>query len=133
VFAEVNVGRHSSFPPTYGVAQKQREQIGLGRFCEIGHTTSMQDAATIKKIRGKYAAMRGMMDERVRRQRAASEALALGWSGASAVATATGMWRNTIDVGVRELRARAAKPKSPVVVRIRRAGGGPYHDPRAAS
>ena len=84
----------------------------------------MQDAATIKKIRGKYAAMRGVMDERVRRQWAASEALALGWGGVSAVAAATGMSRNTIDVGVRELRARAAKPKSPVGVRIRRAGGG---------
>jgi transposase len=84
----------------------------------------MQDAATIKRIRGKYAAMRGVMDERVRRQWAASEALALGWGGVSAVAAATGMSRNTIDVGVRELRARAAKPKSPVGVRIRRAGGG---------
>ena len=84
----------------------------------------MQDAATIKRIRGKYAAMRGVMDERVRRHWAASEALALGWGGVSAVAAATGMSRNTIDVGVRELRARAAKPKSPVGVRIRRAGGG---------
>lgn len=84
----------------------------------------MQDAATIKKIRGKYAAMRGVMDERVRRQWAASEALALGWGGVSAVAAATGMSRNTIDVGVRELRARAGKPKSPVGVRIRREGGG---------
>lgn len=84
----------------------------------------MQDAATIKKIRGKFAAMRGVMDERVRRQWAASEALALGWGGVSAVAAATGMSRNTIDVGVRELRARAAKPKSPVGVRVRRAGGG---------
>lgn len=84
----------------------------------------MQDAATIKNIRGKFAAMRGVMDERVRRQWAASEALALGWGGVSAVAAATGMSRNTIDVGVRELRARAAKPKSPVGVRVRRAGGG---------
>lgn len=84
----------------------------------------MQDATTIKRIRGKYAAMRGVMDERVRRQWAASEALALGWGGVSAVAAATGMSRNTIDVGVRELRARAAKPKSPVGVGIRRAGGG---------
>lgn len=84
----------------------------------------MQDAATIKRIRGKYAAMRGVMDERVRRQWAASEALALGWGGVSTVATATGMSRNTIDAGRRELRARAAKPKAPVGDHIRRAGGG---------
>jgi hypothetical protein len=84
----------------------------------------MQDAATIKQVRGKFAAMRGVMDERVRRQWAASEALALGWGGVSTVAVATGMSRNTIDVGIRELRARAAKPKSDVGKRIRRKGGG---------
>jgi transposase len=84
----------------------------------------MQDAATIKQVRGKFAAMRGVMDERVRRQWAASEALALGWGGVSTVAVATGMSRNTIDVGIRELRARAAKPKANVGKRIRREGGG---------
>ena len=68
--------------------------------------------------------MRDLMDERVRRQWAASEALALGWGGVSTVAVATSMSRNTIDVGIRELRARAAKPKSPVGANIRREGGG---------
>jgi hypothetical protein len=34
------------------------------------------------------------------------------------------MSRNTIDVGIRELRARATKPKAPVGDRVRRVGGG---------
>lgn len=84
----------------------------------------MQDAATVKSIRGKYAALRGVMDERVRRQWAASEALALGWGGVSTVATATGMSRNTIDAGIRELRVRREKPQTPVEDRVRRMGGG---------
>jgi hypothetical protein len=43
------------------------------------------------------------MDERVRRRWAATEAMALGWGGISAVAVATGMARNTVASGVREL------------------------------
>jgi hypothetical protein len=84
----------------------------------------MRDAAAVRVIRGKYAALRGVMDERVRRQWAASEALALGWGGVSTVAAATGMSRNTIDGGIRELRERTAKPKAPVGDRVRRVGGG---------
>ncbi len=84
----------------------------------------MQDAAAVKAIRGKYAALRSVMDERVRRQWAASEALALGWGGVSRVAAATGMSRNTIDVGIRELRERRAKPRMLVGDRVRRVGGG---------
>ena len=87
----------------------------------------MQDASTIKKIRGKFAALQGVMDERVRRQWAASEALALGWGGVSTVAAATGMSRNTIDAGIRELRLRSAKPRAPIDDRVRRVGGGRKH------
>lgn len=39
----------------------------------------MQDAAIVKRIRAKHASLRGVMNERVRRQWAASEALDLGW------------------------------------------------------
>ena len=48
------------------------------------------------------------MDERVRRQWAASEATALAWGGISAVARATGISRTTIRAGVRELQERRA-------------------------
>jgi DDE family transposase len=84
----------------------------------------MQDALIVKRIRGKFAALEPVMDERMRRQWAASEALALRWGGVSAVAAATGMSRNTIAVGIHELRSRAAHPKVSPHSRIRRLGAG---------
>jgi hypothetical protein len=54
------------------------------------------DAAVIECIRDKFKVLRPVMDERMRRQWAAAEAYALGWSGTSAVALATGLSRNTI-------------------------------------
>ena len=53
---------------------------------------------TIEGIRRKFIALSPVMDERMRRQWAASEAALLGWGGVSAVATATGLARNTIQV-----------------------------------
>ena len=60
----------------------------------------------------------------MRRQWAASEASDLGWGGVSAVAIATGLARNTIMVGGRELDYRRAHPRAIVTSRIREAGGG---------
>jgi len=65
-----------------------------------------------------------MMDERMRRQWAASEALEIGWGGVSAVAQATGLARNTVIAGTRELEYRQAHPAEPVTAGIRRSGGG---------
>lgn len=84
----------------------------------------MPDRATIRRIRSKYRSLAGMMDERMRRQWAAAEAIDLGWGGVSTVARATGLARNTIGVGARELEYRQAHPKAAVTVRIRQAGGG---------
>ena len=73
------------------------------------------------------------MDERMRRQWAATEASALGWGGVSSVSLATGMSRNTILSGVRELQCRRDHPEIPVSPRIRHLGGGrkpvTQHDP----
>lgn len=66
----------------------------------------------------------GMMDERMRRQWAASEALDIGWGGVSAVARATGLARNTVVAGIREMKYRKAHPQEPVRRGIRRSGGG---------
>lgn len=44
------------------------------------------------------------MNERSRRIWAATEARSIGWGGVSLVAEATGMARNTIAVGIRELK-----------------------------
>ncbi len=65
------------------------------------------------------------MDERVRRQWAASEAMSLSWGGVSVVAKATGMSRTTIRVGLCELRAREkAAGAVPPRMGVRRPGGG---------
>ena len=64
------------------------------------------------------------MDERVRRQWAATEAQAYGWGGVSAVSSATGMSRKTIRKGLAELGIRELDPEAPVEQRLRRPGGG---------
>ena len=63
------------------------------------------------------------MDERMRRQWAASEARDLGWGGVTAVAQATGMSRVTITAGLRELQ-QPAKQRALEATRVRRPGGG---------
>ena len=61
-----------------------------------------------------------VMTERSRRIWAATEAQALGRGGIAAVSRATGMDRNTIAKGLRELES----PETLAPERIRRAGGG---------
>jgi Rhodopirellula transposase DDE domain len=84
----------------------------------------MQGVATIERVQRLFLALDPVMDERSRRQWAGAEALELGWGGVTAVATATGMARDTIQAGVREVRYRAAHPDEPTRSPIRRAGGG---------
>jgi hypothetical protein len=64
------------------------------------------------------------MDERMRRQWAATEACDLGWGGVTSVALATGLARNTIMVGARELQHRRTHPGAEVSLRVRDLGGG---------
>jgi Rhodopirellula transposase DDE domain len=82
----------------------------------------MQDALVIERIRRKFMTLTPVLDERSRRQWAASEALELTWGGVTSVATATGLSRTTIAAGIEELRCHAegttARPS------IRRPGGG---------
>jgi len=84
----------------------------------------MHDARTIEGIRHKFLALSPVMDERMRRQWAATEAKTLGWGGIAAVAEATGLAWNTVKAGVRELDQRADRPHAPVDDRLRRPGGG---------
>src|SRR5262245_12253512 len=60
------------------------------------------------------------MDERLRRRWAATEALALGHGGITAVAAATGLARNTIHAGILEMRTPAQEDDG----RVRRPGAG---------
>jgi Rhodopirellula transposase DDE domain len=84
----------------------------------------MQDATTIERIRQKYLSLSPVMDERIRRQWAAAEASAIGWGGVMTVSAATGLARNTITAGVRELKHREAHPGEAVPSRLRSVGGG---------
>ncbi|MBV8231505.1 MAG: ISAzo13 family transposase [Planctomycetaceae bacterium] len=84
----------------------------------------MRDTNTIECIRQKYLALSPVMDERMRRQWAAAEASALGWGGVTTVSLATGLARDTIAAGCRELEHRRAHPANAVAVRIRSPGGG---------
>ena len=60
----------------------------------------------------------------MRRQWAATEASDLGWGGVTSVALATGLARNTILVGTRELEHRRTHPREVVRLRVRDLGGG---------
>jgi hypothetical protein len=86
----------------------------------------VQDAAAIKRIRRKYAPLRGVLDERSRRLWAATEAQELGWGGITAVAKATGLSQTTIRAGIADVRLRSKSRKKALSdpPRIRRAGGG---------
>jgi transposase len=76
---------------------------------------------TVVVLREKYQALAPFMDERVVRRWAATEARALGWGGASAVAKATGISRTTIRSGLTELHGPSTEPPAD---RVRRPGAG---------
>src|SRR5262245_30163427 len=80
----------------------------------------MTSASTLERLRQKYQALYPDLDERGRRRWAAMEALALGRGGLSAVAQATGLARNTVAAGIREL----SDPDAPPPDRVRRPGAG---------
>jgi hypothetical protein len=79
----------------------------------------MLDDETI--VRGKFVALRPVMDERLTRLWAGAEADALGEGGIAIVERATGLSRTTIRTGRDELRAGVTADD---VVGVRRAGGG---------
>jgi DNA-binding phage protein len=84
----------------------------------------MDAIAVAEGIRRKFKSLLPSMNERVRRHWAASEAMALPRGGISAVARATGMSRNTIRVGMAELKERGDSDRPLPETRIRRSGGG---------
>jgi Rhodopirellula transposase DDE domain len=86
----------------------------------------MADRELIADVRQKYVALESIMDERMRRWWAATEAASIGWGGITAVARATGLSRPTIQAGLAELKAppNSLSDPTPAKGRIRRAGGG---------
>src|SRR5450631_29916 len=85
----------------------------------------MATTKAITTVRQKYRSLSPIMDEKLCRRWAASEALALGWGGISAVAEATGLSSNTIRMGITENRSSNADPNDPANdPHVRRPGGG---------
>jgi transposase len=81
----------------------------------------MKDRLIVEWIRAKFEALDPELNERSRRRWATVEALSLERGGMSAVSEATGLSRNTIRGGVRDLQGA---PDAPPAERIRRQGGG---------
>ena len=71
-------------------------------------------------VRERFAALEPVLDEKSRRLLAAAESKAWGVGGISAVSKATGVSRQVIRQGLRELEQSATHP----IGRIRRPGGG---------
>src|SRR5256885_12531002 len=77
----------------------------------------MKEEAAIKR---RFEQVAGKVNERTRRLVAASEAMAMGWGGISAVSRATGLSRKAISQGIKELQQGKGVGQG----RIRRTGGG---------
>jgi transposase len=72
----------------------------------------------------KFKALRPVLNELARRRWAATEALAFGRGGISAVARATGLSHKTIRTGIREMRSAEGAAAAPETPRMRRPGAG---------
>jgi transposase len=80
---------------------------------------------TEKQIRRQFNQILGSLDERGRREWAASEAMTLGHGGIALVHRATGIVPSTIGKGIRELRERKdGRANNGEPRRVRRVGGG---------
>lgn len=77
--------------------------------------------ATIQEIRQKFELLRPLLDERLRRLWAASEARALGIGGITVVSKATRLSRTTVSAGIRELEEGIAPEE---LSRLRKPGAG---------
>jgi transposase len=77
----------------------------------------MKEEAAIKR---RFEQVADKLNERTRRLVAASEAMALGWGGISAVSRATGLSRKAISHGIKELQEEEGIGEG----RIRSPGGG---------
>jgi len=80
----------------------------------------MHDAQITDGLELKFHSLIGDLDERGRRRWAATEAMALGYGGITAVSLATGLSDRTIRNGIKELQSDAPLPSN----RQRRIGGG---------
>ena len=84
----------------------------------------MHHQPSFEQIEAKYHSLSPLMDERMRRQWAATESRAYGWGGVQAISGAIHMSPNTIRKGLAELTARDSNPDAVIDSRLRKKGGG---------
>jgi hypothetical protein len=85
----------------------------------------MIDSTAVETIRVKYQRLQPLLNERLRRQWAACEALSLGRGGSVAVAKATGLSRTTIWSGILEVQQQHLLSEAELQPhRLRVPGGG---------
>jgi transposase len=84
----------------------------------------MDKEQAIGKISRQYADLLGVLDERSRRQWAATEAESYGRGGLAWVCIATGMSHNTVLKGIKEIEERRKNPEREITSRVRVEGGG---------
>jgi Rhodopirellula transposase DDE domain len=85
----------------------------------------MSRESTLEAVRRKYQLLLPLMNERMRRHWAASEALTLQRGGITLVAQATGLSRTTIQTGLNELQHPEAGADDPIPAeRSRHSGAG---------
>jgi transposase len=80
----------------------------------------------VEQVRAKYKRLRRVMDERVTRLWAATEAEAIGYGGIATVVQATGISKSRVRAGLRDLAEQAVHPPTEPAraQRIRRPGAG---------
>jgi transposase len=87
--------------------------------------TQVEPNATVESLALKYVSIAPYLNERSQRIWAAVEAVTLGWGGISRVSEATGMSRDTIRAGIKELEQQQQTPETVLNLnQIRRSGGG---------
>ena len=79
---------------------------------------------TEKEIRARYNNLEWALDEKLRRLFAANEAKVYGHGGITLVQKATGVARNSIKQGIKELSSKKEKLEPVASHRIRKVGGG---------
>ena len=85
----------------------------------LAHMDSMTDG-----LRGKFAVLGPLLDERTRRLWAAAEARAIGRGGITRIADATGMSRGTVRAGLKELDSGVLAAGGPASSGRQRGPGG---------
>jgi hypothetical protein len=110
-----------------GIGSLQTCQISS----EIMYPVTRMRRQELSVVARKYSCLSGLLDERMRRLWAATEASSLPYGGVSLVARATGLSRSTIHAGMRELQN--GPHEDTATGRNRRVGGGrkplTYHSP----